>query len=32
MKVEALAKLSEIPTEDARFRAKDDLLRFLEGL
>jgi len=32
MKDEALAKLSEIPTEDVRFRAKDDLLQFLEGL
>ena len=32
MKDEALAKLSEIPTKDVRFRAKDDLLRFLEDL
>lgn len=32
MKDEALAKLSEIPTKDVRFRAKDDLLKFLEGL
>lgn len=32
MKDEALARLSEIPTKDVRFRPKDDLLRFLEGL
>ena len=32
MKEEALAKLSEIPTEEVRFRAKDDLLKFLEDL
>ena len=32
MKDEALAKLSEIATEDVRFRAKDDLLKFLESL
>jgi len=32
MKDEALGKLSHIPTADVRFRAKDDLLRFLEGL
>lgn len=32
MKDEALARLSDIPTEDVRFRPKDDLLRFLEGL
>lgn len=32
MKDEALAKLEEIETEKVRFRAEDDLLRFLEGL
>jgi len=32
MKDAALARLSEIPTEAVRFQAKDDLLRFLEGL
>jgi site-specific recombinase XerD len=32
MKEEALAKLEEIQTEEVRFRAEDDLLRFLEGL
>jgi site-specific recombinase XerD len=32
MKDEALSRLSEIPTKDVRFRAEDDLLRFLEGL
>src|SRR5262249_46701969 len=32
MKDEALARRSEIPMEDVRFRPKDDLLRFLEGL
>jgi integrase/recombinase XerD len=32
MKEEALAKLKEIPTEKIRFRAEDDLLKFLEEL
>jgi site-specific recombinase XerD len=32
MKDQALARLEEIPTEQVRFQAKDDLLRFLEGL
>ena len=32
MKDEALARLSEIPTKAVRFRPKDDLLQFLEGL
>ncbi len=32
MKDTALARLSEIPTKDVRFRPKDDLLRFLEEL
>jgi site-specific recombinase XerD len=32
MKDEALARLSGIPTKAVRFRPKDDLLRFLEGL
>jgi hypothetical protein len=32
MKEEALAKLSAIPTEDVRFRAKNDLLKFLSEL
>ena len=32
MKDEALAKLPEIHTKDVRFRAKDDLQRFLEEL
>jgi site-specific recombinase XerD len=32
MKDEALARLSDIPTKDVRFRPKDDLLSFLESL
>lgn len=32
MKDEALARLPDIPTKGVRFRAKDDLLQFLEGL
>jgi site-specific recombinase XerD len=32
MKEEALSKLEELPTPDVRFRARDDLLQFLEGL
>ena len=32
MKDQALARLEEIPTEQVRFEAKDDLLRFLDGL
>jgi site-specific recombinase XerD len=32
MKDQALAKLDEIPVEKVRYRAEDDLLRFLEGL
>jgi integrase/recombinase XerD len=32
MKDQALAKLEEIPTKKVRFNAKDDLLRFLDGL
>ena len=32
MKEKALAKVEEIQTEGIRFRAEDDLLRFLEGL
>jgi len=32
MKDQALARLEEIPAEQVRFQADDDLLRFLEGL
>ena len=32
MKEEALARLEEIEVKEVRFRAKDDLLRFLEEL